>query len=233
MTEQRKDNIDKTKQFFDEWTSYHETVKKIDTWKLYGEAISKQIKNGVILDIGNGGIFNYDTSKAKKIIAIDLSPNLISNAPREADNIEYRVGNIIELDYTAAEFDQAVMDMLVHHLAGKNFAVTKSNVLKSFENTYRVLKPGGELIIMESCLPELFEFAEKNFFFFFRIFTGLLGHPVVFQWNRKSLENLLRQSGFKNITMDEVKLGKWIIQLGFKIPAVLSPAKAYIIKAVK
>ncbi len=226
------ENVEKTKKFFNEWDTYHETVKNIDTWKLYGEAISKYIKNGVILDIGNGGIFNYDTSGVKKIVALDLAPNLLKNA-QQADNIEYIEGNIIKLRYKDPEFDQAVMDMLVHHLAEKNFKVTRENVFESFKNTYRVLKDGGELIIMESCLPKFFEASEKLFFPFFRLATKMLNHPVVFQWNWLSLRDLLKESGFKNIEMYEIKLGKWIIHLGFKIPTKISPVKAYLIKAVK
>ena len=61
----------------------------------------------------------------------------------------------------------------------------------------------------------------------------MLNHPVVFQWNWLSLRDLLKESGFKNIEMDEVRLGKWIIHLGFKIPTMISPVKAYLIKAVK
>lgn len=233
MADIKKDNVDKTRNFFDQWNTYHETVKGIDTWQLYGEAITKHIKDGVILDIGNGGIFNYDTSKAKKIIALDLSPNLINNAPKTAKNIEYKVGNIIELDINEPEFDQAVMDMLVHHLADKKISVTRSNVLKSFQNTYRVLKPGGELIIMESCLPKIFELTERFFFPLFRLLTSILKHPIVFQWNWNSLARLLKKAGFKNITLDEVILGKWIIHLGFKIPTKISPVKAYLIRAFK
>lgn len=229
---EKKDNVDKTKQFFDQWDTYHETVKNIDTWKLYGEAISKYIKKDVILDIGNGGIFNYDTTGVKKIVALDLAPNLLKNALR-ADNIEYVEGNIIKLRYKEPEFDQAVMDMVVHHLAEKNYRITKENVLESFKNTYRVLKPGGELLIMESCLPKFFELSERFLFPFFRMFTALLKHPVVFQWNWLSLERLLEEAGFKSIELKEVKLGKWIIHLGFKIPTWLSPVKAYIIRAVK
>lgn len=232
MKSQRKDNVDKTRVFFDEWDTYHETVKNIDTWKIYGEAISKHIKSGTILDVGNGGIFNYDTSTAKKIIALDLSPNLLKNAV-QAENIEYVEGNIINLEYKEPLFDQVVMDMLVHHLADKSFGITKENVLKSFENSYRVLKDRGELIIMESCLPKFFEVSERLFFPLFRLATRLLNHPVVFQWNWHTLEQLLKKAGFQNITLDEVKLGKWIIHLGFKVPTKISPVKAYLIKAVK
>jgi ubiquinone/menaquinone biosynthesis C-methylase UbiE len=229
----KKDNKDNTKNFFDEWNTYHETIQGIDSWQLYGKAIAKHIKDGVILDIGNGGIFNYDTTKAKHIVALDLSPNIINNAPYTADNIEYKVGDIIDLKFEDAVYDQAVMDMLIHHLAGNNFAQTKENVLKSFINTYSVLKPGGELIIMESCLPSFFEAAERILFKPFKLFTSLLKHPMVFQWNWYTLEKLLIEAGFKNITLDEVKLGKRIIHLGFKIPTKLSPVKAYLIKAVK
>jgi ubiquinone/menaquinone biosynthesis C-methylase UbiE len=232
MSTPNADNVDKTRDFFDKWDSYHETVKNIDTWKLYGEAISKHIKNGTILDVGNGGIFNYDTSAAKKIIALDLSPNLLKNAV-QAENIEYVEGNIINLNFKEPEFDQIVMDMLVHHLADKSFRITRENVLKSFKNSHRVLKNGGELIIMESCLPKFFEAAEKMFFPLFRLATSLLKHPVVFQWNWFSIVKMLKESGFKNVTLNEVRLGKWIIHLGFKIPTKLSPVKAFLLIAVK
>ncbi len=229
----KKDNKDNTKKFFNEWDSYHETIRGIDSWQLYGKAIDKHIKHGRIFDIGNGGIFNYDTSKAEKIVALDLSPNLINNAPKSAANIEYRVGDIIDLKYKDAEYDQAVMDMLIHHLAGNNFAQTRENVLKAFQNTYSVLKPGGELIIMESCLPRVFETTERISYQLFKLFTSLLKHPMVFQWNWHTLEKMLKRAGFRNIILDEVTLGKWIIHLGFKIPTKLSPVRAFIIKAVK
>jgi ubiquinone/menaquinone biosynthesis C-methylase UbiE len=157
---------------------------------------------------------------------------LINNAPT-AGNIEYRVGNIIDLDMQEPEFDQVVMDMLIHHLAGKNFKITRQNVSKAFSNAHRVLKPGGEIIIMESCLPKVFERIEIISFPIFKFITSLLGHPAVLQWNWLSLKILLEEAGFKELTLNEVKLGRWIIHLGFKIPTKISPVRAYIIKATK
>jgi hypothetical protein len=52
---------------------YHDSVAAIDTYKTLHNFISKEVEGvNELLDVGNGGVFAYDTSQLGSITAIDL-----------------------------------------------------------------------------------------------------------------------------------------------------------------
>src|SRR5260370_13276830 len=59
--------------FLGHLSEYHASVANIDTYKTLHQFISKEVA-GVdeLLDIGNGGVFDYETSGVRSITAIDL-----------------------------------------------------------------------------------------------------------------------------------------------------------------
>ena len=114
---------------------------------------------------------------------------------------------------------------LLHHLAEKSFAVTRERTQKAIREAYRALKPGGKLVLMESCLPAAWEWAERLLFPLFRFVVGRMGHPIVFQWNWNRLAAFAREAGFERVDVTRVPRGKWIIQLGHRWPTALTPVR--------
>jgi SAM-dependent methyltransferase len=75
-----------------------------------------------------------------EIVAMDLSPALIAAASRDKPGrVEYRVGNVEQLEFPAETFDAVVGNAVLHHL---RLAVAIPEIV-------RVLKPGGRLCFTE------------------------------------------------------------------------------------
>ncbi|MEL6458018.1 MAG: class I SAM-dependent methyltransferase [Cyanobacteria bacterium J06621_15] len=112
----------------------------------YHRFLLKQLplKCKIILDIGCGtGEFSRLLAKrADKVIAIDLSPNMIEIAKEKSKqypNIDFQVADVLQWDFPSEEFDAIISIATVHHLA----------VEELLSNLKTALKLGGKLIILD------------------------------------------------------------------------------------
>lgn len=226
------DNVKVTQDFFNKWEAYHKLIAELDTYKHTAAALQGETR-GRVLDVGNGGIFNYDVRHAEGIVVVDIAEELTSHRQPAPPHVEFRWGDATQLPVDADSFDTVLLQMIVHHLAGESFAITRRRTQLAISEAYRALKPGGRLVILESCLPKPFEIAERLLFMVFRRFLKWLGHPIVFQWNWRTLAHGARTAGFAEVQLERVPLGRWVIQLGRKWPTALTPIRIYKIVARK
>ncbi|NJL57822.1 class I SAM-dependent methyltransferase [bacterium] len=96
------------------------------------------------LDIGCGtGEFSRLLSKRfEKVIAIDLSPNMIEVAKQRSrlfSSIDFQVSDVLEWEPVAEQFDAIVSIATLHHLPVESL----------LPNLKTALKPGGRLIILD------------------------------------------------------------------------------------
>jgi len=101
--------------------------------------------NAVVADIGAGSGFISEglLGLNVKIIAVDQSENMLEvmkNKFFNANNIEYRLGEAENLPIKDNEVDCAFANMFLHHV---------ESPLKTIKEIYRILKPGGQLIITD------------------------------------------------------------------------------------
>ncbi|MFH5917411.1 hypothetical protein, partial [Clostridium perfringens] len=78
--------------FLDHHEDYKSKVEGLVTYKNIFRHVSDAIAStDTLVDIGNGGVFDYDTTLAKRIIAVDLmfTPEFRSPTPK---NSELRLG---------------------------------------------------------------------------------------------------------------------------------------------
>jgi len=102
----------------------------------------KQCKT--VLDIGCGtGEFSRLLAKcADRVVAIDLSPNMIEVAKQRSKqytNIDFQVADILQWEFPVEQFDAIISIATVHHLPVENLLLS----LKA------ALKPGGSLVILD------------------------------------------------------------------------------------
>jgi demethylmenaquinone methyltransferase/2-methoxy-6-polyprenyl-1,4-benzoquinol methylase/phosphoethanolamine N-methyltransferase len=108
-----------------------------------------------LLDVGCGP--GSVTIPAKKRLGtngraagIDPSPEMIArarqNAAQKGLDIDFRVGVIEDLPFPDATFDVVTASLMIHHLPGDLKASGLAEV-------YRVLKPGGRLLIADFMRP--------------------------------------------------------------------------------
>lgn len=145
-----------------------------------------------------------------KIYAVDYSPGMLAVAKKRADR--YGLHNIIfkEGDCLNMEFDSDYFDYVTISFGFRNLSFYRENLEKALEQIYRILKPGGRFIIIETSHPPN-RFLKGIFHFYAariipllgRLFSGedtpyaYLGSSILRFFNRDKLISIIESAGLR------------------------------------
>jgi SAM-dependent methyltransferase len=213
--------------------AYRNKVNKVDTYVTIREFINLAIKGiNRLLDIGNGGVFDYDVEIVPNIVALDLFLNLIDTSSYSS-NIIFKAGSALDIPEASESFDGVIMVMLLHHLVGKTVEESLNNVHVAVREAIRVLMPGGKLIIVESCVPSWFYTFEKAIFpLASRVINPLMSHPLTMQYPVESIAKIVSAHKL-DIKIIRIPKGRWVLQYGYKFPSMLTPVNPYLLEINK
>ena len=102
--------------FRDRLEEYRGSVNTLDTYRNIRSGINKELQGmGRLLDVGNGGTFDYDISLVRELVAVDL---FLEDLPDGAlpPTVQAKNGSALELPFPDESFDGVLMVMLLHHL---------------------------------------------------------------------------------------------------------------------
>lgn len=157
------------------------------------------IKSGdVVLDVGcgTGDVTLLAKTRAKdgKVYGIDPAPEMINVARKKAArrglDIDFRVGVIESLPFPDASIDVVTSSLMMHHLP-------EDLKVRGLAEIYRVLKPGGRLLIAD--------FMRPTGSFLNHLFIAFTRHQRL-QRGVEDLQNLLKEAGFNQITQSKEKV---------------------------
>jgi ubiquinone/menaquinone biosynthesis C-methylase UbiE len=145
-----------------------------------------------VLDVGCGT--GEVTIPAKRraehghVYGIDPAPEMIAVARKKADrkglDIDFRVGVIEALPFPDSSIDVVTSSLMMHHLP-------ESLKVRGLAEAYRVLKPGGRLLIAD--------FARPTGSFLNHLFIAFTRHQGL-RSGVEDLAPLLKGSGFRTVT---------------------------------
>ncbi len=215
------------KHFSRNYIVYLDSISKINkVWYLnIQKEINPLIKGKTILDIGNGGIFNFDISLPKKIIAIDPAFKYFFKL-KKYSNVVYGFDDARSLKSIKREsVDVVLFQLVLHHVTGKSFNETINNLKQIFVETGRVLKPKREIVIVGSVVFKFLEEIEKIFYYPQIYFFKLFNKPTVFEFSEKTLLSLIQKGNFQLIKIKTIYYGKKLDVLnGIKPGLLIFPA---------
>ena len=191
---------------------YYQTRFEFDprrslVWKCVCEWLQPRVPaQGTVLEIGAGYCDFINNIRAGKKIAVDISQTVKKAA---APDVETHVGPCQNLDFIAdASLDIVFASNLLEHL-------TVPDGLKTIREAYRVLKTGGQLIIIQ-----------PNFRCGFREYFDDYTHLSIY--TDVSLADLIRGAGFHIIQVEprfmpfsmkgKLPVSRWLIWLYLRSP---------------
>jgi len=127
---------------------------------------------------------------------IDIAPKMVAKARKKAEEaklpINFRVASIDELPYRDGVFDAVISSMMFHHLP-----LTVKG--RGLEEVYRVLKPGGRLLLCDFSSPRYLVFPIAYLMFIWTSSTRyqLFGRlPALFEASSFRKAKLLKKGMF-------------------------------------
>jgi SAM-dependent methyltransferase len=222
-----------SKFFTDVNERYAKLLTSMETYRQVSRVVGREIAGtGRLLDVGNGGVFDYDTGLAEEIVGVDLC--LDATPPNLPEHIALRYGDALALDEPNGAYDTVLESSVFHHLIGTDVDSTLSNIRQAVGEAHRVLKPGGRYVVTESCVNEHVFAIERRLFAPLRLLarTPLLRHPATLQFPIETIAGVIRDR-FGNVAVEPIPLGRLILQFGFRWPTALTPARIHLFTATR
>jgi SAM-dependent methyltransferase len=220
--------------YFLEVDRYLQQMSGLRIYQNVSIAIEEEIQGtGRLLDIGNGGVFDYDVSLVEQVVAIDLFLDKLPEG-HFPPNVVPRAGSALDLPESDGSFDVVLMAFLLHHLTGRRANETLANAARALDEAVRVLRPGGKLVVVESCVPRWFYGLELMLYRPLRALSGtkLMEHPATLQATTRQLEDLLAARTV-DVRRDRIQTGALLLQFGRRWPTLLTPARPFLLVGTK
>lgn len=184
-----------------DWSKFAEDFDKRQE-RIVGKEVMVQLRDeikklnnfGYLLEIdcGNGTYTKLIEHAAEKITATDCSAEMVIEAKKKLANnekIEVQQANCYELEFPDSTFDSVMMANLIHIIAEPQ---------KAIQETVRVLKPNGTLVVTSFTLAGMSFFNKLSMMF---KYLKTVGKPptAATPFSVKSLTEFVQKNGLEVI----------------------------------
>ncbi len=183
---------------------------------------------GDVLDIGCGSRVYYNCKNLRSWTGIDVSMAMMDKVvffdEISSEKIKMSQGDAVEPEFDDNSFDTICSFFVIHHLARKNEIESRRRVLSALQNAYRMLRPGGTLVVAENAAGPF----ERPYHLFYSLFYSaakkLFKIEMPYFWRKKDFIEISREAGFSEVQYMHTKIDEWIYNpvLRIKLPPVLS-----------
>lgn len=222
-TASKKEQVTK---MFDSVSAQYDRLNRVislgidQSWRKKVVRLASEKKPHKILDIATGTgdlAIALTKTEAEKIIGLDISPGMLSIGKKKVESLQ--LDNTIAMvlgDSEKLDFDTASFDLVTVAFGVRNF----ENLNKGLQELFRVLKPNGTLLVLETAVPTKFPFKQG-----YRLYSGwivpLMGKllsrdKLAYQYlsdsaaafpHGKAFNNILEKIGFINVEGNPQTLG--------------------------
>ncbi len=193
----------------------------------FAKKLKKYVIDGTIVDVGCGPGYLLQLMAKEypkiKLIGLDLSKEMIERAKANFkllglhERVEFGRGSVDHLPFEEGTQDFVVSTFSLHHWA---------NLVASFNEIYRVLKPGGQMLLLDlrrdsrQLFLWLLRFAQNIFFRMIGLSAlRRINEPIgslLASYTVSEIKDLISKTAFSNWKVDP-KLG-WIYLYATKAP---------------
>jgi demethylmenaquinone methyltransferase/2-methoxy-6-polyprenyl-1,4-benzoquinol methylase len=159
-------------------------------------------------------------AKGASVIVIDISPGMLEAGRNLHKNLEFTDGDVTAIPFADERFDVVTISFGLRNVDDVGTA------LKEF---FRILKPGGRLVVTEFSHPQL-GVLRALFRFYLKHWLPLVGHAIfgktapvlylsdsILQWpNQGELAQTIALSGFRSVRYRNVTAGIVAIHEAYK-----------------
>ncbi len=161
------------------------------------------------------------------VYGVDFSEPMLAEAKKKprAEKI-----NFVAADIKNLPFDDATFDLLTMSFATRNINLSREILIESFAEYYRVLKPGGCFVNVETSQPPS-PLIRKCFHEYIRLFVKAIGSRISGSkaayaylaatiprfYTAEELADVMREAGFDKVTFRRCFLGVAAIHRAHKL----------------
>lgn len=181
-------------------------------WRKKVIALVEATQPEAVLDIATGTgdlAISLAETNAKKIIGLDISEGMLAVGRKKiaAKNLSERI-QMVQADSEALPFEDNSFDAITVAFGVRNF----EHLEKGLNEIYRVLKPGGLFVVLETSVPTKFPY-KQGYNFHSKVMLPVIGKlfsrdKVAYSYLSESaasfpygekFNNILRKTGFNNV----------------------------------
>ncbi|MDD5692431.1 MAG: arsenite methyltransferase [Candidatus Omnitrophica bacterium] len=155
-------------------------------------ALASLREGDIVLDLGSGAGFDAflasrGVGKTGRVIGVDMTPEMVDKAKENAvkggySNVEFRLGEIEKLPVEDSSIDVIISNCVI------NLSPEKDRV---FRESFRVLKPGGRLMVSDLVLAKELPDAVKESV---EAYVGCLAGAIM----KEEYLSLIKKAGFRD-----------------------------------
>ncbi len=166
--------------------------------------------------------------KGTRVFAIDFCSPMMEKARKkpQAAGITF-----VESDIKTLPFEDGSFDLITMSFATRNINLSREVLVRSFAEYYRVLKPGGRFVNLETSRPP-FVLIRKCFDLYVKLVVrqigsrisgartayGYLASTIPRFYNAEELAQIMREAGFDQVSFKRLMFGAAAIHQAIKQP---------------